>query len=91
MSWAESAYVVETLKRWLSDGTGSGVPCNPCTNVAAKNGGQDKIVLTWYNGQDLTVGTGDLEQVIARSFGVTIVAREEIGRASCRERVCLYV
>lgn len=90
MSWAESAYIVETLKRWLSDGTGSGVPCNPCTNVAAKNGGQDKIVLTWYNGQDLTVGTGDLEQVIARSFGVTIVAREERPPRNVRDGVVLY-
>lgn len=89
MSWAESAYVVETLKQWLSDGTGSGIPCNPCSVVGIATGEND-VTIRWYNGQDLDIGEGALRQVLARSFGVTIVAREGRPPRNVRDGKIVY-
>ena len=89
MSWAESAYVVETLKQWLADGTGSGIPCNPCTSVSIGTGPND-VTLGWYNGEDLAVGEGAMRQVLARSFGVTIVAREGRPPRNVRDGQIVY-
>ena len=44
----------------------------------------DGLILAATSGEGLTLGVAELERVVA-------LTRTEIGRASCRERVCLLV